>query len=250
MSATQATSTHRAFQRRPFQIVDLRSRLAARYVMAGFVPRPDGDGLAPLVPRPTMVSVARDGEIVTQAAKAEYCYLVVTGCVRTVRQIEDGRRQIGEFLLPGDLFGWEAPGEHDFGAEAVVPTTLHRYERRDLETFADRDRDFGHRLRTMMASRVRAGRQHIILLGRRGSSERIACFLLDMAERMKLDKRAWMELPMGREDIADYLGLTIETVSRHLTRLRRHGTISVERAKIMICDQQGLEIAGIERATL
>jgi CRP-like cAMP-binding protein len=221
-----------------------------RSILAGLAPWPDVDGLAPLVPRPTAVRVERDAEIITQAAKAEYCYLVVTGCARTVRQIEDGRRQIGEFLLPGDLFGWETPAEYDFGAEAVVPTTLHRYERHDLETFADRDRDFGRRLRAMMASRVRAGREHIVLLGRKTSSERIACFLLDMAERMKLDGRARMELPMSHEDVADYLGLTIETVSRHLTRLRLHGTISVERAKIMICDHQGLEIAGNERATL
>jgi len=164
--------------------------------------------------------------------------------------MEDGRRQIGEFLLPGDLFGWETSGEADFGAEAVTSTVLHRYDRQELDTFADRDRDFAHRLREMMASRVRAGREHIVLLGRKTSAERIACFLLDMAERMKLDRRARMELPMGREDVADFLGMTIETVSRHLTRLRLQGTISVERAKILICDHRSLETASVEKAVL
>jgi len=200
----------------------------------------------PLDPLALTVRADRDEEIVAQGDPAGYCYLVVSGCVRTVKLMEDGRRQIGEFLFPGDLFGWEALDEHDFAAEAVTPVTLRRYPRRNLEGRADHDRDFARRLREIAAGQLRAGRERMVLLGRKTASERIASFLLEMAGRMSANGRASIELPMGRADIADYLGLTIETVCRGLTQLRRHGTITVERANIVICDRSALGAAGCE----
>ena len=151
-----------------------------------------------------------------------------------------------KFLFSGDLFGWEALDEHDFGAEAVTPVTLRRYRRRSLDALADRDRDFARRLRELTAGQLRAGRERMVLLGRKTASERIASFLLEMAERMNPDGRALIELPMGRADMADYLGLTIETVCRGLTQLRRLGTIAVERAKVVIRDRRALGVAGCE----
>jgi len=241
----QHSSAPWRFGRRPaFQAVDLRSRLATRPTVSDFTARSsDQDFGGPVAPRPVVMHVKRDGNVVTQMEDADYCYLVVTGCVRTVRQMEDGRRQIGEFLLAGELFGWEASEAHEFGAEAVTSTTLHRYRRDELETFADHDRDFAHRLRAMMANRVREGRKHVVLLGRATASQRIASFILDMNERMKPDSRTPMLLPMGRDDIADYLGLTTETVARCLTQFRLAGMISVARSNIVIFDRESLENA-------
>jgi CRP-like cAMP-binding protein len=160
--------------------------------------------------------------------------------------MEDGRRQVGEFLLPGDLFGWETLDDHDFGAEAVTPVTLRRYPCCSLEALADRDPDFARRLRKLTAGQLRAGRERMVLLGRKTASERIASFLLEMSERMNPDGHSLIELPMGRADMADYLGLTIETVCRGLTQLRRHGTVAVERARVAIRDRRALGVAGCE----
>jgi CRP/FNR family nitrogen fixation transcriptional regulator len=202
--------------------------------------------LKPLEPFASTVRAERDEEIFSQGEAAGSCYLVVSGCVRTVRLLEDGRRQIGEFLLAGDLFGWEALDEHDFAAEVVTPVTLRRYPRGSLEALADRDRDCARWLRELSARRLLAGRDHMLLLGRKTASERIASFLLQMARRMASGGRALIELPMGRADMADYLGLTIETVCRGLTQLREHGTIAVDRTKVAIRDHRALGVAGCE----
>ncbi len=192
------------------------------------------------------VHADRDEEIVAQGEPAGFCYYIVSGCIRTVKLMEDGRRAVGEFLFAGDLFGWESLDEHDFGAEAVTPVTLRRYARRTFEALADRDCGFARRLRELTAGQLRAGRERLVLLGRKTALERIASFLLEMAERMRLGGCAMIELPMGRADMADYLGLTIETVSRGLTQLRQDGTITVERAKVIICDRHALGVAGCE----
>ncbi len=204
--------------------------------------------LAALEPLATTIQVERDEEVVAQEDPATYCYQVVSGCVRTVRLMEDGRRHVGEFLFAGDMFGWDALDRHDFGAEAVTPVTLRRYTRQDLEQLADRDTGVARRLRELSSSRLRSGREHMVLLGRKTASERIASFLLEMATRTAgRDLRATIELPMSRSDMGDYLGLTVETVCRRLTRLRLDGTITMEGTKIAIWDRRALGEAGCER---
>jgi CRP/FNR family nitrogen fixation transcriptional regulator len=160
--------------------------------------------------------------------------------------MEDGRRQVGEFLFAGDLFGWEALDKHDFGAEAVTPVTLRRYSRRDLDRLADQDRDVARRLYELSSRRLRAGRDHMVLLGRKTAAERIASFIMEMLERTP-EVRSRIELPMSRLDMGDYLGLTIETVCRRLSRLRLEGTIAIEGSKIVIRDRHALAEAGCER---
>ncbi len=229
------------------QTPNRQSPSASWHPAIGMTPHPDAPSMPELMDAQEMIVRGdRDEEIIAQGDLARYCYLIVSGCVRTVKLMEDGRRQIGEFLFPGDLFGWEALAEHDFAAEAVTPVTLRRYLRRNIEARADRDRDFARRLREIAAGRLRAGRERMVLLGRKTASERIASFLLEMAGRVNPNNRASVELPMGRADIADYLGLTIETVCRGLTQLRRRGTIKVERANIVICDRCALGAAGCE----
>lgn len=204
-------------------------------------------GLVPAEVQATTVRVGRDEEIVGQGEPAKHCYLVLSGCVRTVRLMEDGRRQVGEFLLAGDLFGWEALGEHQFGAEAVTRAILLRYPQRRLEALAERDRTLAAGLHALTAGQLRANRERMVLLGRKTAAERIATFLLEMETRLCAEGEAAIELPMPRTDIADYLGLTIETVCRGMAHFRREGYIAVERARIVIRDRQALGLVGRER---
>ncbi len=242
------------------QAIDPRSGVTINYPIgvypvAGGMPKSDAGQarsvrsqiLAALESRATTVQAERDDEIVAQEDPATWCYLVVSGCVRTVRLMEDGRRQVGEFLFSGDLFGWDALDRHDFGAEAVTPVTLRRYARRDLEQLADQDRDVARRLRELSSSRLRSGREHMLLLGRKTASERIASFLLEMAARGDARPKSTIELPMSRSDMGDYLGLTIETVCRRLTRLRLDGTIAIKGTTIAIRNHAALGEAGCER---
>lgn len=220
-------------------------RLSAGGAFAG-ARRPDDSQVARLVPRElpsTRIIVARDDEVVGQGAPAEYCYIVLSGCIRTVLLLEDGRRQVGEFLLPGDFFGWEALGEYDVSAEAVSPATLLRYSRRRLEELAGRDPALAVRLRALAAGQLRASRERIVLLGRRTAAERIAAFLVEMARRLRVGPGQSIDLPMSRADIADYLGLTIETVCRGISQFRRRALIAVERSRIAIRDYGALEAA-------
>jgi CRP/FNR family transcriptional regulator, nitrogen fixation regulation protein len=229
--------------------VDLQSPRATRPAFGGYMPwSVEAPSPGPLLPRPIAVCAARDEEIVAQDDEAEHCYMIVSGCVRTVRLMQDGRRQVGEFLLPGDVFGWDALDKHDFGAEAVTQVTLHRFSRSGLAALAEKDCTLSRRIRELTAMQVRAGREHMILLGRMTAFERIASFLLEMARRMKLDGRSHVELPMNRADIADYLGLTTETVCRQLTQLRRDRTIAINGTKFTIADRRTLEAAGCEGA--
>jgi CRP-like cAMP-binding protein len=200
--------------------------------------------LESLEPQAITLGADRDEVIVARGNRAMYCFLVVMGCVRAVKLMNDGRRQICEFLLPGDLFGWDALDEYDFTAEAVTPLTLRRYIHGDLYALADRDRTFACWLRELMVEKLQAGREHTVLLGRQAAAERVSSFLREMAHRMNSDTRTLIELPMGRADIADYLGLTIETVCRRLTQLRRDGTISIDRANVVIRNPSALGVAG------
>ena len=234
------------------QGIDPRSGIAISYPATGLPPRPLPASprvpyLAPLEQRAGTLHMERDEEIVAQEEPATYCYLVISGCVRTVRLMEDGRRQVGEFLFAGDLFGWEALDRHDFSAEAVGPVTLRRYARRDLDRLVDQDREAARRLRELSSSRLRSIREHMVLLGRKTAAERIASFLLEMAARIRPDAQRMIELPMSRGDMGDYLGLTIETVCRRLTRLRLGGTIAVEGTRVLIRDLDALGEAGCER---
>ena len=200
----------------------------------------------PLERQATTLDFERNDEIFAQDEPAQYCYLVLSGCVRTVTLIEDGRRQVGEFLLPGDLFGCDSLAEHDFSAEAVTQVVVRRYCRRALESLADSSRELARTLRELSANQLRAARERMIMLGRKTASERIAGFLVEMSERGAVDAHGRIELPMSRTDVADHLGLTIETVCRGLSELHRVGTIAVNRGTVAIRNRRALDSAGIK----
>ena len=163
------------------------------------------------------VRFARNTEVYGESEQAEYFYQVVSGAVRTYKVMQDGRRQIGAFYLPGDVFGLEAGKDHAFSAEAVVDSVVRVARRATIVAHAARDGDLAADLWTHTAGGFRLAQEHMLLLGRKNAEERVVSFLLDMARRESAIEV--VELPMSRQDIADYLGLTIETVSRTLTQL-------------------------------
>ena len=176
------------------------------------------------------VTVQRGNEIYGQSEPTESCWRIVSGCVRTEKYLEDGRRQVGAFLWPGDLVGMDDLGMHDFGAQAITDVTLRRYPRRMVEALAQSHAALAHRLRALAVGNLRNAYQQMTLLGRRTATERIASFLLDMHRRsISIDSRI-VGVPMNRMDIADYLGLTIETICRYLAQLQRDGIVVILRS--------------------
>jgi CRP/FNR family nitrogen fixation transcriptional regulator len=184
--------------------------------------------------------VAKDEQIFTEGDRAAYFYKVVSGAVRTSKLLSDGRRQIDAFHLAGDIFGIESGDEHRFTAEALGTATVIMYRRCSLETLACGDAGFARQVVAAMMRSLERAQDHMLLLGRKSAMEKIATFLLDMAERVAGDDH--VDLPMSRTDIADHLGLTIETVSRSLTQLERQGVIELpaHRRTIMLRNKAAL----------
>lgn len=172
----------------------------------------------------TPMRFTRNSEIYGEDEAAEYLYQLVSGAVRTYRILEDGRRQIGAFYLPGDIFGFEAGESHISSAEAICETHLLMVKRTALMVRASHEKELTRQLWDATALELRRFQNHLMLLIS-SAEERVMAFLLDMARRAT--KNAAIELPMSRQDIADYLGLTIETVSRTFTQLEQNGVISL-----------------------
>jgi CRP/FNR family nitrogen fixation transcriptional regulator len=155
----------------------------------------------------------RDEEIFGEGEASRYVYRVISGAVRTYRVLSDGRRQIVEFHTAGDVFGLDGDRSHDLSAEAVRETTL-QVMRRDLFL---QEQGSETAIQVLLEKFHRA-QAHMLLLGRHTACERVAAFLLDF--RKRAGGANAIDLPMSRQDIADYLGLTIETVSRTFTQLQ------------------------------
>lgn len=187
----------------------------------------------------TPFAVEESGEIYREGDPALHCYRVVSGLVRTVKLMEDGRRQVSEFLLPGDLLGFDALDRHDFSAQAVGGAMLRRFPRRAVEALSEGNAAVARRLREMTAARLRQAHEQILLLGRKTASERIASFLLGMTQRASRDAQGRIALP-SRADMADHLGLTLETVSRTLNELHRAGVVVLARAMVALRDRDAL----------
>ena len=158
-------------------------------------------------------------EIFGRAEPADYVYQVIEGAVRSHKLLSDGRRQIGAFHLCGDIFGLENGDFHRFTAEAIVDTAICLIKRQSLERVAKTEPAVALSLLAMTTDNLQHVENQILLLGRKSSRERVAAFLLEMNGR--LTAAGVMALPMSRRDIADYLGLTLETVSRALSEFHR-----------------------------
>jgi CRP/FNR family transcriptional regulator, nitrogen fixation regulation protein len=171
---------------------------------------------------------ARNTEIYGEDEPAEYLYQVISGAVRTYRMLDDGRRQIGAFYLPGDIFGVEAGEAHLSSAEAINDAQILVVKRSAVMARAEHEKDLTRQLWTLTVRELQRVQEHSLVLIK-SAEERVAGFLLEMARRNS--STVAIELPMSRQDIADYLGLTIETVSRTFSQLAQSGTIALETSR-------------------
>jgi CRP-like cAMP-binding protein len=172
----------------------------------------------------TMVVLRRDQTLFVEGDPAQHCFKVVSGAVRSCK-LADGRRQVNQFLLPGDFVGLEGDGAYRATVEAVNDATLMRYRRCAIDHLIQQQPWLGKRLLGKLCDDLYAAQAQMLLLGRKNAVERLASFLLSMSERNGEGDR--LELLMTRGDIADHLGLTIETVSRTFSQLKERGIIQL-----------------------
>ena len=170
----------------------------------------------------------RNEEVFAEGDPANCWFKVVSGAVRVCKLMADGRRHIAEFHFAGDCFGFDSLTERLFSAEAVSDAVIMRFPRRATERLIDESPKLARYLREMTLRDLANAQMHMMMLGRMSAPERVATFLLDMFDRR--DASRVLDLPMARADIADYLGLTIETVCRVLSSFKRDGMIDIPNA--------------------
>lgn len=208
-----------------------------------------GEALSPPKPLNSMESLGipgryEPGETVYRCNDpVENWYRIVAGAARKSALTADGYRHIVDFLLPGDLFGFGARGIRPFCVEAIVPATvIVRYPRRSAEQLADSDPQIARGIREAAFDSIARLQRRMVILARTSALERVSAFLLEMADRSHGAAPLTVFLPMSRYDIADYLGMAVETVSRAMTELRARRTISLRGVRrVQICDRAALE---------
>jgi CRP-like cAMP-binding protein len=197
------------------------------------------NGIAILDRIGTVVTLGREEPLFFEGDAAECYYKVVKGVVRGCTLLADGRRHIGDFFLAGDFIGLDADQIYSFAVEGVTDATLIRYSRRKVDALAAQEPQITKCLVSLMRDGLSSARQRMTLLGHMTAMERIAFFLLDLADR---SDDARIALPMTRTDIGDYLGLTMETVSRAFSQLKSGGVIQQKGAhEVTISDRSALE---------
>ncbi|MGD0190896.1 MAG: cyclic nucleotide-binding domain-containing protein [Rhizomicrobium sp.] len=183
---------------------------------------------------------ARRQPVYSEGDAATHCYRVVEGAVRLSRILSDGHRQILDILMPGDSFGLEVADYFTATAEAVGEVVLLRCPRACIERRSETD----HRrdLLVMLSRSLTAAQDHVAMLGHQGAKERVAAFLIKLAHAQNCGANQPLDLPIGRQDIADYLGLTIETTCRTMTDLKISQIISIpNRSQVVIRNFSRLE---------
>ena len=187
----------------------------------------------------TVVSFSRNREIYSQSDPPFYVYKMISGAVRTCKHFADGRRQVGSFYQANDVFGLEMGVAHLMSAEAISNSRIVVIRRPALMSLAEQDTEVALRLWALTMRELRRAHDHTLLL-MKSAPERVASLLLALAEYMGKDDS--IDLPMPRRDIADYLGLTIETVSRVLTDLQAGGAIELPTShRVVFRDRRALE---------
>jgi len=198
------------------------------------------DALVALERIGTRLGFSRNDEIYAEGDSADCWYKVVSGTVRVCKLLADGRRHIGAFCFSGDCFGIDSSGERLYSAEAIDDVIVMRFQRRATDRLIDQNPAVARLLRDAMVRDLANAHGRTLLLGRMTAPERVAAFLLEMFERR--DRTKALDLPMSRNDIADYLGLTIETVCRTLSAFKRDGVIAIPTPhRIELLDRDALE---------
>lgn len=170
-------------------------------------------------------------------------YNLLEGVMRLYKLLPDGRRQIVGFALPGDFLGMNISGRHNFSADAIGAVTVCQFAKAPFGRFIEHRPHLLRRINELAIRELSQARDHMVLLGRRSADEKVATFLLGWRERLFSLKGSsnTVPLPMGRQDIADYLGLTIETVSRTFTKLERDGALEILHGGISLRDPARVE---------
>jgi CRP/FNR family transcriptional regulator len=187
----------------------------------------------------------QDQSLFQEGDPLQYVFIVTGGYLKTFKLLADGRRQITGFPTVGDFLGLAGNGTYGFGAEALTQVRLCQVKRRDMDALLGRFPNLRQRLLELARHELALAQEQQLLLGRKTSRERVASFLLALAERAKRgpgNRQDLVALPMTRGDIGDYLGLTLETVSRVFSAFRREGLIDTnEDRTARILDREGLE---------
>jgi CRP/FNR family nitrogen fixation transcriptional regulator len=186
----------------------------------------------------------RHSTIFGEGDTADYSYKVLAGAVRLSKMMSDGRRQIAEFALPGDFFGIDWLDEHALTAEALNDVTLICYARGRIDRLCDENREVRREIFSNLRHDLWAAQNHLVILGRQSALERVASFFVQLAGRSRAGVKNNIDDPMTRQDIGDYLGLTIETVCRMLTKLKSAATIDIpDRHTIHVRNMEALKRA-------
>lgn len=170
------------------------------------------------------ITVKRGEMIFDEGDEALYLYKLVSGSVRLAHVMEEGYRQICDFILPGNLLGFAGNDEHEFSAQAIEDCVLVRYRRSALASLIGQDPAFARDVQEMTANGLFGAYEHMLRLRQRSAKDRICWFLSAMSRRSRTPDV--LHLPMSRCDIADYLGMAHETVSRVFTQLKKAGVIT------------------------
>jgi CRP-like cAMP-binding protein len=196
----------------------------------------------------TTLRVNKNAALFQEGDASEHVYKVVSGAMRTCRMLMDGRRQISDFILPGDFFGLDWQSAHSFTAEALTDTVVISYPRRRLEALAESTPEIQRLLMSMLCKGLAATQEHVVMLGRQTAYERLAWFLVRALVRSGRENE--IDMPMSRQDMADYLGLTIETVSRGISEFKRRQYISaISTHQIRLTDLVTLQALASGEAT-
>ena len=194
----------------------------------------------PLQTAGTVIHVAEGREIFAEGGDTDTFCKVVSGVVRVCKFLNDGRRQIEAFHVAGEIFGFEMGDERTLSAEAVSDCTLVCYRRHNVEQIAQRNEAVTRQLLQLAMYNLAQAQDHSLLLGRRGAAEKVAGFILSWARRCEAE--GVVHLAMSRQDMADYLGLTIESVSRSLSQFERDGVIALPSTRqLKVLDAGALE---------
>ena len=201
--------------------------------------------VSPLGSLESMSTIARfsPGDLIyLRGDPADFWYRILSGACRKCAYGFDGSRQIVDFPRPGDLFGYDAQEVHAFSVEAIASdTTVARYPRHNAERVADSDPQVARRIRELAFGAVLRVQRRLLILGRATALEKVSSFLLEMADSFRANSGGAVTLPMSRYDIADYLGMAVETVSRALTQLRTRRAIALRGVRrVQICNRPAL----------
>lgn len=196
------------------------------------------DALSRLAGSRAPQSVAIGKTFINEGEPATHFFALTEGAVKLFKLMPDGRRAVTGFLFPGDLIGFNAGDRHACSAEAMTPVSLCRFPKRQLDRLFLDFPGMERQTFKLMSQELANAQDHMVLLGRKTAHERVASFLLALGRRA--GRTAWLDLPMTRTDIADYLGLTTETVSRVFTVLKGSGCIVLAGSRVKVADADAL----------